>query len=482
MAKTDRSVRPRPVRLLPLLLPAALLSACAVGPNYVPPELETPDAWQQELADGFQAGEEGLEQWWTNFEDPVLESLMRRAAQGSLDLEIAASRTREARALRGIVASEKVPTVNADGAISRNRVSEGTNHFLPGGVDRTTDYYTIGGDALWEIDVWGRISRSVESADAGIQSSIENYRDVLVLLQAEIALTYLEVRTLQARLEYAKGNVAAQAGSVQLTEDRFQAGLTGELDVHQAKLNLASTESTIPSLETGLTQALNRLDVLVGEYPGALREELLEVKNIPSPPATIALGMPADLLRRRPDIRRAERDLAAQTARIGVATAELYPRFTLFGDLRLEAYSSGDLLDWDSRAWSFGPAFTWNIFSGGRIRANIEVEDARTEQALLRYEQTVLLAVEEVEDAVVAYVQEQLRRDALARAVEASIRSVELVEVQYRTEITNFQNVLDMQRSLFQQQDLLAESEGRVAQNLVRVYRALGGGWVPTEE
>jgi outer membrane protein, multidrug efflux system len=465
--------------LLQLSLPAILLTGCAVGPDYTPPELETPDAWQAELAEEFTAGETGLSTWWTEFGDPQLESLIQRAAQGNLNLEIAVSRIREAQALRGIVASERLPTVTADGVASRNRLSEGTNPVLQPGTDRTGGYYDIGGGATWEIDFWGRITRSIESADAGIQASVENYRDVLVLLHAEIAATYLQYRTVQARLDFARKNVEAQTDAVGLTNDRFKAGISGELDLRQAELNLASTESIVPQLETALVETLNRLAVLLGEFPGALREELATTVPIPSPPETIALGLPADILRRRPDVRRAERELAAQTARIGVATADLYPRFTLFGNLHLEATSSGDLLDSGSRSWGFGPSFSWDIFSGGRIRANIEVEDARTEQALLSYEQAVLLAVEEVEDAMVSYVQEKHRHEILTRAVDASQRSVELVEVQYKTGVTNFQNVLDMHRSLFQQQDNLAESEGLVVQDLVRLYRALGGGWEP---
>jgi NodT family efflux transporter outer membrane factor (OMF) lipoprotein len=278
--------------------------------------------------------------------------------------------------------------------------------------------------------------------------------------------------------------MAIQKESLKLTQDRLAAGLVPELDVQQATLNLANTESVVPALRSERTQTINRLSVLLGQPPGQLDEELMRPAAIPDVPQEAIVGLPAELLRQRPDIRRAERNLASQTARIGVATAELYPAFSLSGTFALEAQQFSDLADWASRTWGFGAGFRWNIFDGNRIRSSIQFEEARTEEAFTQYEKTILLALEEVEDAMVAFQQEQVRLEALERSVAAAKQSVKLADSLYRSGLTDFQNVLDMQRSLSEQQDKFAESEGFVSQNLVLVYKALGGGWSvdPTEQ
>lgn len=463
--------------LLPLAFASLALSSCRVGPDYVEPELQLPDAWQIDLRDEAEEEATGAEDYWTSFEDPVLEELIDRSSRGSLDLQVAVARLREAAAIRGISTSEWWPQVSGDGSYAVTSASENAQLFLPPGVDLDQNIATVGGSAFWEIDVWGRIARSVESADAGLQATLESYRDVLVILHAEVAVTYFEIRTLQYRLDFARGNSDAQEGTLGLTRTRFDTGISGELDLRQAELNLATTNSAIPSLEAAIAQQRNRLAVLLGEYPGAVNELLAEGQPLPEMPSALNIGLPADLIRQRPDVRQAERELAAQTALIGVATGELYPTFSLFGDLRLESLSTNDLFSSKSVSYGFGPQFSWNLFNAGRVRAQIEVEDARTEQALIGYERAVLLAVEEVESTLVGLVRERERRDFLAQAVEAAVRSVELVEIQYKTGLTNFQNVLDTQRSLFQQQDALAESEGEIVRLHVFLFRALGGGW-----
>jgi len=457
-----------------------IFQGCAVGPDYVPPATEMPDAWQQELTSGIAEGKADLQTWWTVFDDPVLESLIKRAALGNLNLKSAISRIQEARAIRGVATGEWFPTVDGTGTVQRNRISEGRvedNPIIP----RRYNFYSTGLDASWEIDIWGRIARSVESADAGLQSSIEDYRDVLVSLYAEVASNYIRVRSLQNRVRITRNNIETQRETLQLTKDRFEAGIVSELDIRQAELNLAITESAIPFLQSFMVQAVNRLGVLLGEYPSVLHEELLKPAPVPGTPAEITVGLPAELLRQRPDIRRAERELASQTARIGIAKADLYPRFSLSGTFALQANHSEDFFKGSSRSWGFGPSFRWNLFDGGRIRSSIKVQEARTEQALLAYEQTVLLALEEVESSMVAYEQERDRRDALVRSVTASKKSVDLVETIYRTGLTDFQNVLDMQRAQFQTEDNLAASEGLIVQNLIRLYKALGGGWALEE-
>ncbi len=446
-----------------------LLQGClTVGPEYSTPKLEMQDAWHQAITDDFSDGEASLQTWWTVFNDPVLDSLIERAGQGSLKLREAYAKITETRAVRGIKESERSPNVNVSGAATKSSID--TKHN-----STTVDSAQFGGDASWEIDFWGRISRSVESADASLEASIEDYRDVLVLLFAEVASNYIEVRKLQNQIQSLQMNIEAQRKTVELTQSRVEAGLASALDVMQAELNLSRTESVLPSLQKLLVQAVNRLGVLLGKPPGALHSELEQTAPIPNPTKKVSIGVPANLLRQRPDIRKAERELAAQTALIGVATADLYPRFSLSGSFSLKATDLGS----NVTTFGLGPTMQWNVFSGGRIRNQIKVEDARTEQALARYEQQVLDALEDVENALVSYKRERERMEKLQISVIEAEKSVELVKFRYTSGLTDFQNVLDMQKSLYEQQDQYVESEGIMIQNLIRLYKALGGGWPP---
>ncbi len=465
-------------RLLTVSLALGLLHGCAVGPDYQAPEARTPDDWRQGLEQGLAAGEADYRTWWTTLDDPMLDSLIARATDGNLDLRVAYARIKEARARLGIATGERWPDINAGGTVQRERISDGIADPVVPPQRRTDTVRSIGLDGSWEIDFWGRIRRSVESAGANYQASIEDYRDVLVTLYAEVARNYIGVRTLQERIRVTRLNVKTQRGTLGLVRERERVGLVPTLDIRQAELNLATTESVVPQLEAERVAAINRLSVLLGEPPGALHAELEAVKAIPGPPEQAPVGLPAELVRKRPDLRRAERDLAARTARIGVATAELYPRFSLNGTYAY-ATVTGDQFDSGHKTWSFGPFFTWNLFDGGRVRGLIRVQDAKAEQALVNYERTLLSALEDVENAMTGFAQERVRREALERSVIAAQESVRLVKILYFQGLTNFQNVLDMERSLFRQQDLLADSEGRVSLNLVRLYRALGGGWDP---
>jgi NodT family efflux transporter outer membrane factor (OMF) lipoprotein len=465
---------------LPLLIALVLgVTACTVGPDYRPPVVEMPDVWATRAAEGVAEGDASPRTWWDNLGDPVLVDLLTRAEAANLDLQIAVARIREARASYRVATGEWFPDVDAQGSASAQELSESS--FGPLGGDRT-ERYTAGVGLTWEIDVFGRIRRSVESANALVEASIEDYRDVLVILLAEVGLSYVDAITLRTRIDLALENVEVQRDSVQLTKDRFAAGLTSALDVAQAESNLANTEARIPPLERQLNAALNRIAVLLGENPGSVHDELLPQTDLPRPPAEVVVGIPADVVRQRPDIRRAERDLAAQTARIGVATADLYPRFSITGFLGYDAQSTGDLVESDSVTWNVGLPFFGHLFDRGRTRGRIQIEEARADQLLAAYRLTVLVALEEVEDALVAYAKEKVRRDRLARAVDASQRSVDLVRTQYKTGLTDFQNVLDSERSLTAQQDQLAESEGQVVNYLIALYRALGGGWRPDPE
>ena len=466
--------------LLLVVVGVVLISACsAVGPNYRPPVVAVPDAWSEAATEGLDQGQSSIQTWWTALGDPTLEELVAGAEEANHDLRVAASRIREARARLGFAAGERLPQVDASGSYSYGQASdEGAIPAPPGGFDATS-LFSLGFDATWEIDFFGRIRRSIESAEAGYEASIESYRDILVSLFADVALNYVELRTLQRRLEYARANVEAQRESLRLANVRFENGVTSALDPAQAESNLANTEAAIPSLEAALRFALNRLAVLLGLAPGAVDETLSSAGPIPAPASGLVVGLPADLLRQRPDVRRAERELASQTALIGVATADLYPRFSLSGTFAFESTDLSDLADGDT----FGlvlPAFRWNLFDRKRIRNRIEIEEERAEQAFVRYEQAVLFALEDVEDAMVGYAQESRRRSLLAAAAAASERAVELAEIQYTSGLTDFQNLLDAQRSLFVQQDQLAASEGLVVKNLIALYKALGGGWDPS--
>ena len=450
------------------------IHGCAVGPDYVRPETPTRQAWHTELKGGLTAepmDPETLASWWKTLNDPTLSTLIHRTVSSNLDLKSARARVLEARARRGVAQADLFPTLDTGGSATWSRSSEET------GNGKTRDLYAVGFDAGWELDLFGGARRSVEAAEADLQASQENLRDVLVSLLGEVALNYVEVRTYQIRLVVAEANLAAQEEIYQLTQVRYQAGLSDELAIQQARYSLEETRSQIPNLRTGLEEARNRLAVLVGEQPGAVHADLAEPQPIPVPPLKVAVGVPADVLRRRPDVRQAERELAAQTARVGVATADLYPKFALNGSIGLEAFSLGKLFSAHSDTFSGGPRITWPIFDAGAIQQNIEVQSALQEQALAQYEAAVLHTLEEVENALVAYAEEQSRRNTLRKGAEAAQQAVELSTYKYQAGVIDFGDVLDAQRSLLSFQDRLAQSEGTVSSNLITLYKALGGGW-----
>lgn len=449
-----------------------LAGCAAVGPDYQgPPEVDVPEAWNHQTVQTSQI-QEDLSQWWTKLNDPMLTSLIERANQSSLDLRIALARIDEAEAQYGVATSQFYPTVNALGSLTRERPSED----LIGFPTRTENFQSIGGSLGWEIDLFGRIRRQTEAAEANVEASVENYRDVLVILNAEIARTYISTRTLQKRLALANQNVANQRETLQVVIARYNAELTSELDVTQAEQNLASSESAIPLLKAALAQSINRLAVLLGQAPGTLNRELAQPQPIPPISNHIVLAIPRDILRQRPDIRRAERQLAAQTANIGVATADLYPRLSLTGAFGF-ATSSGSLLSSSANFWSFGPNLVWNVFDAGRNQNLVNIEDAQAEQARAAYEKTVLGAFEDVEAGLINFNEEYDRFNFLNVSVNSAKKTVKIAKSQYENGLSNFQAVLDAERVLFAQEDLLADSEGALVRYLIGIYRAMGGGW-----
>jgi multidrug efflux system outer membrane protein len=473
------SVRCPLIVFLPVITALVIISGCAaVGPDYTRVAPDAPEEWHTQLQGGLTSDlpePETLAHWWNALNDEELSSLAERAFKGNLDLKIARARIREARALRGISKAGLFPTLDASASATNYRSSESSSSF------EENKLYSAGFDADWELDVFGGVRRSVEAAQADLEATQEDLYDVLVSLLAEVALNYVEVRTFQTALTVTESNITSQEETYELNRSRYQAGIINELPVQQSLYNLERTRSLIPALQTGLEAAKNRLAVLLGEKPGAVHRELAERKPIPIPPVAVAVGVPAETMRRRPDIRRAERNLAAQTARIGVATADLYPKFRLMGTLGLESVSTGNFLTADSRTWSITPGVSWNIFHGGAIRQNIKVQSARQEQALIQYEASVLKAQEEVENVLVAYAKQQRRRKSLAAATAAAQTAVQLAQDQYRVGLVDFSNVLDAQRSLLSFQDQLAQSDGAVTSNLIRLYKALGVGWKCTK-
>ena len=459
-----------------------LLAGCTVGPNYKAPETVSDTQWPEPLEGGLSTGSPDLREWWRGFSDPMLDSLVDQALVGSLDLRQAAARVKEARAVRGIVAADQFPTVDMSGAASYSRASENSFGGPSGAPGEDADLYDIGFDATWEVDLFGRVRRSVEAADADVAAAVESQRDARVVLVAEVARNYVEYRSAQARLEIADQNVRTQRDTLGLSEDRLRAGLATDLQVSQAKAQLEATRAQIPPLRMALKAAAFRLDILLGLKPGTLAPVLGSGAAVPPTPAQAPIGLPAELLRRRPDIRSAERALAAATARIGVAKADLYPRLTLSGSFGLESEDFGNLFEGSSSTWSAGPvAVRWPVFDAGRIRSTVIAREAQQEQALLTYEQTVLRAYEEVANALVAYAQVRERRDSLALAVKADQDAVDLANDLWTRGLTDFLNVLETQRALFLLQDQLAASDAAVTTSLVALYKALGGGWEEPE-
>jgi len=467
-----------------LWLTVLILSGCAtVGPDYVPPATDLSATWHTELKGGLNIDQKALQDlaaWWTLFNDPELSSLVNRAIAGNLDLKKARAKVREARAKRSVARADLFPTLNASGSATWSRSSGNSQSGNTVGITgdgNDTELYNTSFDAAWELDVFGGVRRSVEAAQGDIQARQEDLRDVLVSLAAEVATNYVEVRSYQTHIAVAETNLETQRETCQLTQWRYEAGLSDELAVQQARYSLESTRSQIPTLRTGLEEAMNRMAVLLGEQPGKVHAELEKREPVPVTPLKVAVGVPAEVLRRRPDIRRAERQLAAQTARIGVATADLYPKFALSGSIGLEALTLSKLISFDSRTFSGVLQITWPIFKAGAIRQKIEVQSALQEQYLIAYEAAVLSALEEVENALVAYAEEQQRRQSLTKATQAAQKAVDLAQYKYQTGLTDFSQLLDAQRSLLNFQDQLAQSEGAVSSNLVRLYKALGGGW-----
>ncbi len=468
------------INVLVILLISILIAGCAAtGTRYSPPDVVEP-GFSDVLQNGTDAasGEQGaitpemLADWWHSLNDPILTELIHNALEGNLDLKEAKASVQEARSLLGISRAGWFPFLDVGAAYEKSSSSD--NMIFSTGEN---DTYQAGFDAAWEIDIFGGVRRGVEAAQADLQARRENLKSVWVSLTGEVAQSYIALRTYQKRLLVAETNLENQIETYEILQSSFKAGLIDELDVQQARYNLERTRSTIPAIRSGLELNKNALAVLTGTMPGNLHSLLQDRKPIPVSSLRIITGIPANTLRQRPDIRAAERRLAAQTARTGQAKADLYPKFTLIGSIGLESIDSSSFFSSASAAWNIGPKITWPIFHAGSIRNNIQAQTAIQDQLLAVYEKTILDAIKEVRNALVDYAEEQNRRHSLSAAVQAAQTAVGLAQDKYKNGLVDFNNVLDAQRSLLSLEDQLALSEGAISTNLVRLYKALGGGW-----
>ena len=467
-----------------------LISGCTmVGPDFVKPKAPVEREWIEARDAAIKTEASDYKDWWAVFNDPVLNNLVETAYQQSLPLQIFGIRILQARAQLGVVIGNLYPQQQQGrGGANYNRISENSPNSL--NIDDSFWQYNVGFDAAWELDIWGKFRRAIESGVANMETAIANYDDVLVSLTSEVARTYVLLRTYEERLEIARQNVKIQKRSLEIAEIRFKAGAVTMLDVAQAKSLLKSTEALVPRFEAAIRQAKNAMAILLGKLPGEIDYMIGGAKPIPKAPTTIVVAIPAELLRRRPDIRLAEYQIATQTPLIGVSKADLFPAFELFGSFGLSTSTSkntksggpdgssfSDLFEADSFEFFGGPSLRWNLFNYGRISNRVRVEDALLQQLIVNYEDTVIRAHQEVEDSMIGFLKKQQEAGFLNDSVKAAERSVDLSMFQYKEGMVDYQRVLDSQRFLSDQQDGSTATRGEVILNLVALYKALGGGW-----
>ncbi|AOZ08589.1 MULTISPECIES: efflux transporter outer membrane subunit [Cupriavidus] len=469
-------------RCLPAMLCAAL-SACAVTAVPTPPAPAMPAHWH-EAPDSHASATQADAAWWTTFHDQELDHLIERARQSNVDLQLAQARLREARARRTIAGAARLPSIGAAASMRREQDSENAPNPLlvkrDGEIEspgQPENLFQAGFDAKWELDLFGATRRATEAAQADLDAAAYDRGALLLSLLAEVSRNYIELRGIEAQRGIARASLASQQETLALIRARRAGGLAADLDAARAEAQVERTAARLPTLDMAYKKALYRLDVLVGEPPGTLADELRTERPLAAPPALPALGLPSDLLRQRPDIRSAERAVAAAGARLGMAKADLYPRFTLLGTVGLASVAAGNLFSGASVLWSVGPSITWPILRGGQVVATIEVRDAQQQQALIVYRRAILQGMEDAENAMAGYRHEQARRAALARTVDMEGQAAAFAQGRYLGGLADFREVLDAQRALFQAQSDLALSDTAVSLSLVALYKALGGGW-----
>jgi outer membrane protein, multidrug efflux system len=467
-----------------LLLLAVCAGCMKVGPDYTPvradvpanwPSVEAPESAGREIPDAA-----ALAEWWTTLADPALSNLVEKSLSNNKDLKIALTRIRQSRASLGVAGKQLQPSVTGSAQYRRTQSGVPTaGDPDPSAFSVGNDFYDIGFDASWEIDLFGKKHRSVEAAVAELGASEEGYRSVLVSLVSEVASNYVKLRTLQQQLEIVRRNLELQQKVLTIVEDQVAVGLISSLRARQSGYNIENTRSRIPGYRASIEETLNTLAILLGEMPGDLHEELLTPAPIPAPGVEIAIGIPADILRRRPDIRNAERALAAQTARVGAATADLYPSFSLGGTLGMTSTSLDTFFSDESLAASIMPFISVPLFNRNKIRDQIEIQNAVQERTLIEYETTVLDAIKEVRDTIMAYGEEQKRYRILEKGAAEARSALNIAEEQFHSGLVNFLDVLDAQRALLSFEETQVGSRGTITQNLIKLYKAVGGGWNP---
>jgi len=466
------------------------LNGCTmVGPDFIRPEAPVQSEWMESRDQEIKTEPSDYRDWWTVFNDPVLNRLVESAYQQNLSLQISGLRILQARAQLGVVIGNLYPQQQqGSGAAVYSRISENAPNTLS--ADTSYWQYNAGFDAAWELDIWGKYRRAIESGVANMEAAMASYDNFLVSLTSEVARTYVLLRTFEEQLEIARENVKIQGRSLEIADVRFKAGAVTELDVAQATSLLKTTEASIPRFEGGIRQAKNALAILLGKLPGEVDYMISGARLIPKAPPEVVVGIPAELLRRRPDIRQAEYQIAIQTPLIGVSKADLYPSFELFGSFGLltsnskntksggiDGSSFSDLFESDSFEFFGGPSFRWNLFNYGRIKNRVRAEDALLQQLIVNYENTVLRAHQEVEDSMIGFLRRQQEARFLMDSVKASQRSVDLSMLQYKEGMVDYQRVLDSQRVLSDSQDAWTATRGDAILNLIALYKALGGGW-----
>jgi outer membrane protein, multidrug efflux system len=465
----DKNERIAP-RILGIAFSMLLFACTTVGPNYQPPKQEIPQQWNETTSSLVPTEDLKGGAWWALFHDPLLDFLVTEATAANRNLRKALARVREARALRIIAAANGSLSASTGGSSSRRS----DNTSSAGGKQ---DLFQLGFDARWELDIFGGIERATEAADATLAAAHEELRDVLVSLQAEVVNTYLDLRGTQKRIVTTLNNISTQEKTVAVVRGRFHMGLGNELDLMNAENQLALTRAALPALRKSSKQSMHQLAILLGRTPESLVAQLSKETTDLELPTEIPIDLPSELLRRRPDIRAAERHLAAATAEIGVATSDLFPKFSLAALLGLQSNNLSDLLVRSSRYWSVGPTISLSLFDRGKVRANIEVRNARRDLALAEYEQKVLSALGEVENTLVTFNSEQETRRILNEAVVSGQKAVTIANGLYAAGLSDFLNVLQSEKALSQSQDQLVLSEQRLNQSIVSLFKALGGGW-----
>jgi NodT family efflux transporter outer membrane factor (OMF) lipoprotein len=483
LACLDGAIRCKKIALAHLLLGTLGLSVgCKVGPDYLRNDPVLKSNWSHSDSYRMTGAPAQLHAWWQHFQDPVLDQFIAQAIDQNLTLREAGWRIIEARARRNVVAGNLAPQFQAaEGSFSRARLSRNQANFFsfPGVFepDLNPENWSLGATAAWELDFWGRFRRAVESADASLDATCAAYDEARVLLLAEVAQTYVEMRTLEHRLALGRRNLEIQEGTLSIAQRKKEAGLGDGLDIAQAESNIGQTGATLPALEILRLQASHRLCVLLGRQPIDLALEVGVTEQVPVPPQNLAFGIPSDLLRRRPDVRRVERELAAQSARIGIAEAEFYPHISLAGNIGVASEDFGKLFSAGSGVGIISPNFSWNLLNYGRIKNNLKAEQALFQARCNAYRNTVLNALQEAEDAQVAYIYGFDRAEYLRMATRGAASAVEKAEALYQAGSIDFGRVYVLQSALLIQQDELAATEGDIAISLIQLFKALGGGW-----